>query len=434
MIATLKRLAAEAAPSNPLVNPVLSGVAVTCVVGAAMDPALTQRVQYYPSHDVVARPQDLAVHGGRAVRGLGGRVAYFPSNTYYPTGGTLAAIFRTPDPVAQPEHYMNATSFEVEWLTDAPVMEIGYAPTVDRGMRVIVDGHYATAGMILPDKQASGAVRLEFAGIRKCRHIRFRGRGSIGFVGVNVGPGDMVAPASQTDVIRVSATGDSFSEGGRAFAAPVDPDGVFPQQLGYWLGWRDVRQTAVSMTGYVSTGSNGDVQTFGRMNLFDQIDWWGFTPDVIVCAGGYNDATYIRNRTRVTGGHYTDELCTPALVAAQAVRTWQKMRDVAPAAPIFVFGPWAGSRGPDEAIVSVERALSEAFAAWSDPRAWYIPVSVAPLSAESWIWGRGNDSAPRHDGNSDLYTSADGTHPNDLGGAYLGRRAAEAIRAILDAL
>ena len=72
MIATLKRLAAEAAPSNPLVNPVLSGVAVTCVVGAAMDPALTQRVQYYPSHDVVARPQDLAVHGGRAVRGAGG--------------------------------------------------------------------------------------------------------------------------------------------------------------------------------------------------------------------------------------------------------------------------------------------------------------------------------------------------------------------------
>ena len=145
---------------------------------------------------------------------------------------------------------------------------------------------------------------------------------------------------------------------------------MFPQQLGYWLGWRDVRQTAVSMTGYVSTGSNGDVQTFGRMNLFDQIDWWGFTPDVIVCAGGYNDADLHPEQDPGDRGDYTDELCTPALVAAQAVRTWQKMRDVAPAAPIFVFGPWAGSRGPDAPIVSVERALSEAFAAWSDPRAW----------------------------------------------------------------
>ena len=41
---------------------------------------------------------------------------------------------------------------------------------------MIVDGHYATEGMILPDKQTFGALRLDFAGIRKHRHIRFGDR------------------------------------------------------------------------------------------------------------------------------------------------------------------------------------------------------------------------------------------------------------------
>ncbi len=238
--------------------------------------------------------------------------------------------------------------------------------------------------------------------MRKPRLIQFRGRGATGFRGVFIGPMDSLWAPSTLEDVMVAVVGDSFSEG-IGLASPFDPDASYPHVLGHLLGWADVRQVAVGATGYLANGSGQSLK------IRDQIANWGITPDVIVCAAGYND-----QGSGFTAGATADE----------AALAWAAMRAAAPRAKIFVVGPWIGRRTA-AVMQPYETALQSAFTTWADRNAHFIPLSnTSPV----YTTGTGYVGATTGAGNSDIYVSSDGLHLNDAGYAYHAHRLAADIR------
>jgi lysophospholipase L1-like esterase len=395
-LAKLQRLAAQAARGNALTLGAASGVTVTSP--ASGDGTLSQLVAAAANAGASATPGRFAFHGGTATQFPGQAWLLFPVSDIAPqTGGNVSGYLPSTPTV-------NAWTWEAEFVTDAPTLEAIVLAFPGLRFRVLVDGQYAGGLLALNAETGAQRIRLVFSGGRKPRRVQIRSTGPTGFQGVFVGPSDTVWAPPATDTVLAAVTGDSFGEG-IGTSSPADPDAPYPLQLGHLMGWSDVRQVAVGATGYLA---NGGV----RSTVREQIARWGFIPDVIVCASGYNDQ----------GSGFT-----PEATAGAALLTWQIMRLTAPRARIFVVGPWIGNRTA-ASMLPTETALSVAFARWNDGASHFIPVAG---DASPWTTGTGRQGATTGNGNADIYMSTDGLHLNDAGHAYHAARMTNGLRAAI---
>lgn len=393
---SIRRLAAEALLSNPVDGPVASGVTMTATASA--DAALTVNKRPVVS-GVVQADADL-------FRFTGGTLTAYPSQTrsLFPVANVTPSVSGNLSGYLPGTPSLSAWSWQVSFMTDADLVEIDYLSFTSQNFRVIIDGAYVSKTATAPTADAAvERCRLDFASVRKARRITFCSRSASAFIGVRVGPTANIWKPSLVDALTVAVTGDSYSEG-QGLASRFTPDAAWNNVMGRLLGWDDIRQVAVGSTGYLTTST--------RSKIRDQIQNWGFTPDIIVCAAGYNDHTTF----------------TATAIAAEALLAWQAMRAAAPLAPIFILGPWSGQRNNDATTLAIEAALQSTFNGWGDSNAWFIPQCSI---AAPYVFGSGRVGATASNGNSDVYTSSDGVHPSDAGHEHLGRRAANDIREIV---
>jgi lysophospholipase L1-like esterase len=472
--ATLKRLMAAAMVSNPRINAVYTPVAVTSPASA--DATLTK--QYFAATS--GGPTTIAmshflVHGGTATQFPSQPFLVFPVSYDGPTGGSNLSGYL-------PGSYLSAWTWEVEFSTDAPTIEISTLATRMQNYEVIVGDQYSTAESIVPNSYSGPQVTRLIFGSSTPRRIRFRSRGVSAFKGVSVGASYTVWKPSAGDTIIVAATGDSYFEGqGIGFTTgkrvPSNPDGSLGNAIADQMGWSDLREVAVGSTGYL-------VNAVTRSTVLNQIPHWGFTPNVILCGSGFNDEALLFGGSAFTGSISGNELTvtalsrgplvigqtltgagisgsptitpggsgtggagkynlsanftvssevitgaiTASLIATQATATWAAMRDAYPRAIIFVFGPWSGARNQRSTMLATENAISAAFTAWGDRNSYFIPVNTDPAP---WTTGTGNSNAPNGTGNSDYYMASDTTHPNDAGHIQYANRAVVGIRSVI---
>ena len=402
----MKRLVLQSRWSNPLDNPLYSaGVTMTEIPVASADATLTKIVQ--PVTAGTVNPTDAV-----KFRFNGGTPTPFPAQAWYlfPVASVAPAVTGNLSGYLGGTPSLQAWSWEVEFVTDAPVVEINYLPaSIVANTSVVVDNQYVTAKTgTVPGATGSRIIRLDFTAQanRAARDIRFRTRGPAGFGRVAVKATDSVSPPDVSDIVTVAVTGDSYTEG-QGLTSNINPYGGWSSVFGDLLGWRDIRQVAVGSTGYLQNGGT-------RSTVRQQIPNWGFVPDAIVVAAGTNDQ-----------GNFTDNA-----IAAEAILAWRAMRAAAPYAPIFVVGPWAKQTGPSAAYKATETALNAAFLSWGDSNSYWIPMCTDP---SPWQTGTGNVGATNGTGNGDFYLASDGVHPIDAGHGYIGRRFATAARSIIGA-
>lgn len=408
----LKRRAMIAERNNPLINGAYSGATVAWFTPSG---ALTQ--QWTVSNS----PAAFNYSGGSPRISTAGN-AHFASAWKFPTSGLLSAVAPWTTN-ASPEFYFGADYGRVKFKTSAAVCEMhGLWSDVNSNFSVIIDGQFATPlpGGLNPT--GSGGISITFSG-RKDRVIEIAGSNNWGFRGIYTTSilDDVSNPGPQGPLWVFD--GDSFTEGG-GLNTPVDPDAPWYQQACHLLGIDRSYVTAVSSTGYLSTGNpfpGGSLTTMrGRMqgvgwNLLPK------TPDVIVAAGGYNCDTWILAAS-ITLGQLLTEV---GLYCAAA-------RAKAPNALIFILGPWAGARGPDATTIATEQGMQTVVQGFNDPRMFFIPVSTA--LPKPWVYGTGRTNALAADGNSDWVTGPGVPHPIDAGHAHLAQRFAASVRPIIYAL
>ena len=392
VVTKLRRLALQAAVSNPLANPPAVGVTMTTT--AAAKASLTK--SYLPT----TAPDAFVVHGGTPTV-FADTYWYFPVSDQSPDVHGNVGAYST-------NKGLDAWGWEVEFMTDAPAVMIkvfGYA-SPQSNFRIIVDGRYVTkAPTTFAVSSGVSYIRLDFAGVRRDRHIQFRSMMGNLFGGVLVEPRSTVWAPPQSDVVRVAVTGDSYTDRMGYPHSGMLPDGMWPHVLANYLGWRDVRQVAVGATGYLNDGGT-------RLPIQGQISRWiGIKPDVVVFAAGYNDSPV-----------------PAAPLTAAALLAFRTVRAALPDATFFILGPWAGSGGQSTPTLAKEAAILKAYDQFSDPNSYFVPQVNIPTP---WLTGTGYAGKANGTGNSDVYISADGIHPSDAGYEYIGWRAATAIRGIL---
>lgn len=228
------------------------------------------------------------------------------------------------------------------------------------GIRVVVDGRYATQGPTFkPGATGSryfGLVDLGSAGMYR---IRLEMDGNTRFLGVQTLPsaGIVATPKRRQRWIVV---GDSYTE-----PTIVDTSGNatggdgWVQQLGWALGV-DTWSCGSGGTGYLNTGT-------GRVKFRDRItDWTSFSPDVVMFAGGINDYSTF----------------TAAAVGTEAAATFAATRAALPSAKLIVLGPF-WPRGfhtfPTNLLATADAIKAAALAAgatWIDT----LRLPLAPTS------------------------------------------------------
>lgn len=170
-------------------------------------------------------------------------------------------------------------------------------------------------------------------------------------------------------------------------------------KMGEALGIPNVIASGVGGQGYLATSNNGALTAIQRISDVSRLG----TMDLVVIAYGINDYQANTAALQDAASAYIS-----AVMAAQ------------PTAFIVVFGPWTAPGKISSA--AIENAIQAGYSAVADPRRMAFVSTVAA----GWQDTSG--------GNSTLYISGDNVHPNSAGHAYLGARAAGAIRTALRTL
>jgi lysophospholipase L1-like esterase len=196
------------------------------------------------------------------------------------------------------------------------------------------------------------------------------------------------APASDV-APRIAFLGDSLTEG---VGAP--PQRGYAWQTAERLGWPIAVVEGVSGSGFLAPGAGRPMPE--RVAAVVAAD-----PDVVVVAGGTNDAFR---------GY------APADVGAAAGRLLDELRAARPDATVVVLGPFpttfeAATAG-DPTSDAVRAAAEAAGADFLDARAL---VAAAVPDPEQW----------------DRYISADGLHPNELGYGVMADALAAELRTLV---
>tara|TARA_R110000868_G_scaffold100109_1_gene275257 strand:+ start:7449 stop:9059 length:1611 start_codon:yes stop_codon:yes gene_type:complete len=367
-LSKLQRAAARAAAFNPEDAPVATGVTMT--VNAATDSSL--QMSYLASANIPL----FRFAGGKPTANNSGSGIYFPVSSVAPaTNGNIGSIAPLPTDAS-------AWGWKAAFGTDSEKVEIRLGTSVGSRFRVSVDGRYVTKALT-PGLDFIAYIVLDFSGVKAPRTITIEASDTNAFRGVSVVANSLIwRPEPDADRIVVLATGDSYSEGQGATSPGVL---AWTQILGRLMGWSDVRQVAVGGTGYLNPATG-----LGRSRIRNQIPRWlsinsdltASDVDGIMFAGGYNDYSTIG------GIDYT-----PNEIADEAFYDWKLARAAFPNALIMVYGPFSGTRGPDQRTRDMESALAAKYLAWGDKNSFYIPVSPVPAGNNSdgrTSWFSGN--------------------------------------------
>lgn len=331
-----------------------------------------------------------------------------PAFTVSPgTTGSLSAVFST-DATA------NSGLAAIEFVTDAPTLEVELDPYRQQaGVKVIVDGLYASKTPILLTTGGATAFLTLAFGSRSRRHIRIETADF--FYGVRTTPIDTVSPPpTAPDVVRAVMLWDSYGVGG-GLPTPTDLTIAIPSILGHRIGAKDMRASAIGGTGMlVSVVSSVTYNTF-RQRLPGMITY-SPSADVVFAPMSLND---------VYSGF------TSAQIAAEAALLYPAIRAAYPDAFIVATGVSPKNSGPAANYTSAETAVAAAFSAWADPLSAFIPVATA---ASPWLTGTGTVAATNASGNCDVYLNSDAVHPaGEAGAAYYAGRLRDDYRRALAA-
>ncbi|GAA2721114.1 SGNH/GDSL hydrolase family protein [Actinocorallia aurantiaca] len=184
--------------------------------------------------------------------------------------------------------------------------------------------------------------------------------------------------------------GDSYTAG----TGGMPPERTYAGDLSRKLGWQGIIGGHPG-TGFLARGRVG--KNFARL-FADQFAWRP-APDMMIIAGGHNDAT---RRNPMNGLN-------------DAV--WQLVNGVKerwPGVPVVLVGPmWGGT--PTKQGLAVRDVMRTV--------AGQLQVPFVDPLEEKWIMG----DVRRGTGNADLYIRRDGVHPNETGNAYFADKMLAAL-------
>lgn len=305
--------------------------------------------------------------------------------TYEPSSACLDFMYT--GPVFEIISYDNGASFRV--YVDDVLVQLAGAPADDP-----VNNPALTR---LGNTGDNPRLRLEFNPPAQNAHVRIEGQGlDIGYFGF--GPNDTYSTPSGSSITpkivigpRMIVLGDSFTEG----IGSVGSLESWATQFGRDLGIYDVWPLGVGGTGYLNT-VGGTKPTF--RSRFDG-DVIPFTPNILVFAGGTNDPC--ADQAAMTA--LTNE-CNTLFAHAKASL---------PNASIYVMSPWEGPNSHDQPHINASAAVLAAVNATG---------GIKWIDSSAIFTGTGFAGNLKNDGNSDLYFSSDGAHPNAAGHNYLAKQ------------
>ncbi|AIW03326.1 hypothetical protein CPT_Mater169 [Bacillus phage Mater] len=252
-------------------------------------------------------------------------------------------------------------------------------------------------------------VMLNF-GSAKLRRIRVYNLSGY-FGGVFAEPGATVTASTRPLGKKAVFIGDSFTEGSNA----KDKTKAYPQLVSDMLGYECIN-SGVGGTGYLKPLD-------GRVKFRDRIqhDVIDVNPDIVFIAGGINDTSF-----------------TVDAIKAEADLLYKQLKTALPNAKIVVIGNWF-PKNPGDYQLNLTKALKEAALANGLP---YIDVlqgdtykgtgDKVTFNTGAWVTGTGNAAGFKYDGNADLFTSSDTTHPTQAGHYYLAKMLAVEIYKVLN--
>ena len=258
-----------------------------------------------------------------------------------------------------------------------------------------------------------GGLMIDFRGTAlagQTKRLRLQTSGGFGLLAsqIVVEQGARVWTEAPAHRWKLAVEGDSLTQGGYHTPYQIGQDWV--TQVGRLLG-ADASNFAQGGTGFLSD-NHGSKSTY--IQRVDRLA--ALKADVYLIAGNHNDSDFP----------------APQQIDA-ALAYFKRLRALQPDALIVVAGPnpLQGESVVSGQLVEAERNLRQAFDAWGDAHAAFIPVTTDPNGP--WINGTGAVDTPHSDGNMDhYYITVDG-HPLQRGVDYLAQRYAQALRKLLGA-
>ncbi|TFC20057.1 SGNH/GDSL hydrolase family protein [Cryobacterium algoritolerans] len=282
------------------------------------------------------------------------------------------------------------------FLFDGTIFSLTLRQFASNQFRIMVDGEYVTQYPVTLGgvSNSYSEVKATFA-TRAVRRITVELCGTNDlFLGINFQVNDTVR-ALAAPKRRLVAVGDSYFGGGG-----TPPLGTCVSYMAQALGFQDFVNAGVGSTGWLAAGSYTNIAA--RL----QTDVIAHNPTDVIIALGHNDTGF-----------------TNAAITAQVQAVLASIRAALPnLRSLVVTGPLFAGATP-----GVYAAMSTAIAAGCVASgATFVDTVPVPI-----FTGQGRVGATTGIGNSDLYITSDGTHPNDAGSAWLGASLARNIAAAL---
>ena len=310
---------------------------------------------------------------------------------------------------------------------------------------LIADGQYMSPRVItgtssngVPGGSLSAPnafVRFDF-GSRARRHVSVYAWTTQGPCSLAVDASDSVVAWDRSSDASMIVNTDSY---GGARSARWGAAGPF-WEVAALLGIPHVDNCAIGGTGYAPNSANADTLNPGNAFGGRIATSARATPDLVISAGGLNDNSWL-----ALAPYASADQARQGFDSA-VVSYFRDLRAALPGSVLVAIGPWTPPRDPSpvDVVQAKVTTIGNALQAVSGP--WVFVDNVnggwrnssgasAPANGQRWQTGRGWEGAAANDGgNSDLYISSDGTHPNEAGCTYLAGRLATALRAALSAL
>jgi lysophospholipase L1-like esterase len=367
----------------------------------------------------------------------------------------------------QPATYMGTTSANASWyvpvtvthrqataLNDIPaalhfihtgqafgVLFAGNNPQIT----VVANGEYCSNGYITTalTNGIAGAVLSEYStfvrfdfGSRATRRISVYGYSTQGAAALAIGPQDTMVPWDRSAEPSFCAMTDSYGQGSGInwyFGGPFWEAAVL-------LGIPHLDLNAMGATGYAPTQTAYSYTAMSGNAFPARIpDSVVASPDLFFTAGGINDDYGIASPPL----YPTANAATAAFTAA-VNNYYQTLRAALPNSVIAAMGPWAPRQSiPTNPLAQaklnvIQTALQSISGPWvlidNLNGGWLNSSNATGAQTGPWQTGTGNVTAPKGDGNGDIYLSADGTHPTVAGNMYLARQLASNLAAAILAL
>jgi len=297
--------------------------------------------------------------------------------------------------LATPEYYQS-----FEFMADCAAFELRILAFTTKVV-VLVDGERHAATQTETDNSgASRYVKVDFGGRRSdgmARRIQVTL--TSGYLrSLAVGATDSVYPVADATAPLLAILGDSYGTAYASRAMTSVYDG-YPQQLARLLGFRVNTQNCAGGTGYVATSAGGGAYGGYLTRVSDVVS---LNPDMVLVQGSIND--YV---------------ATPSALEATARNVLETLRAGLPKAVIVATGVLDASPTSQQGGDAVRSAAIASAAA---------SAGVLYLDTAGWVTGTGKAGATTGDGNADVYTYSDGSHPTVAGGYYLAARLAGELR------